>query len=114
MSLEHSPARQQKVGAPSDSIANDLLLGAGPIALHIYGADTPETRRNVYRNVLKLSFFKHGNTLAALKSTILSEIKEMQRQAQEQRRLKQGAETRRIVKPRRRVRRAQTQVAAET
>jgi hypothetical protein len=113
MSLEHSPARQRQVG-PLSTIADDLLLGAGPIALHIYGVDTPETRRNVYRNVLGLSFFKHGNTLAALKSTIFSEITEMQRAAKEQRRQKKAAEARRIIKPRRRAaRRAQTQTAAE-
>jgi hypothetical protein len=111
MSLEHSPARQ--IGSPKDSIGSDLLLGAGPIALHIYGSDTPETRRNVYRNVLGLSFFKHGNTLAALKSTIFSEIAEMQRAAQEQRRQKKAAEARRIVKPRRRARRAEKQIVAE-
>ena len=56
--------------------------------------------------------FKHGNTLAALKSAIAAEIAEMQRAAQERRRQKKAAEARRIVKPRRRTRRAHTQIIA--
>jgi hypothetical protein len=65
------------------TVANDLLLGAGPIALFIYGEDTDDTRRNVYRNPFGFSFFKHGNTLAALKSQIHAELVEAQQAARQ-------------------------------
>ena len=78
MSLEHSPARRT-----DSAVADDLMLGAGPIAEFIYGKDTPETRRNVYRNPFGFGFFKHGNTLAALKSNTRAELAEAQRIARE-------------------------------
>ena len=65
------------------TVANDLLLGAGPIALFIYGEDTPDTRRNVYRNPFGFSFFKHGAVIAALKTTIRAELAEAQQAAQQ-------------------------------
>lgn len=65
------------------TVASDLLLGAGPIALFIYGEDTPDTRRNVYRNPFGFSFFKHGAIIAALKTTIRAELTEAQQAAQQ-------------------------------
>lgn len=62
-------------------VAGNLLVGAGPIALYVYGEDTPDTRRNVYRNPFGFSFFKHGALLAALKSTIDAELAEAQQAA---------------------------------
>jgi hypothetical protein len=85
MSLEHSPSRQQR-RAGGESLAGDLMLGAGPIAFFIYGEDTPETRRDIYRNPMKLSFFKHGALIAALKSSIRAEIAEAQQAARKARR----------------------------
>jgi len=98
MSLEHSPAKQHRAAAVRSAkaldemaVAEDLLLGAGPIAFFIYGENTPESRRNVYRNPFGFSFFKHGNTIAALKSTIRAEVVEAQQAAREKRqRLKES------------------------
>jgi hypothetical protein len=39
----------------------------------------------VYRNPIGFSFFKHGNAIAALKSTIRAELHEAERAAQEER-----------------------------
>jgi hypothetical protein len=121
MSLEHSPARQQRASITAlqteaaETIAGDLLLGAGPIAFFIYGVNTPEMRRNVYRNVFDLPLFKHGNTLAALKSGIRAALTEAQRKASEERRQKKEAQACAVAKPRhRRVRsRPREQIAAE-
>jgi hypothetical protein len=101
MSLEHSPARRQHA-AREITVADDLLLGAGPIAGFLYGEDSAETRRNVYRNPMGLSFFKHGNTLAALKSTLHAEVNEAQEKARQVRQQKKEAQARAIVKPRQR------------
>ena len=46
----------------------DLKIGADQIALALYGKSTSKTRRDVYRNPMGLSFFKHGNSVAALMS----------------------------------------------
>jgi hypothetical protein len=127
MSLEHSPARQKRSSIttlrsdiptlrndPEATIADDLLLGAGPIAFFVYGVDTPESRRNVYRNVFKLPLFKHGNTIAALKSGIRAALTEAQHKASEERQQKKEAQAHAIVKPRRRrARQSEQQVAAE-
>jgi hypothetical protein len=76
------PGRQQR-HAGGESLADDLMLGAGSIAFFLYGADTPETRRDVYRNPMRLSFFKHGALIAALKSSIRAEIAEAQQAARQ-------------------------------
>jgi hypothetical protein len=83
------------------------MLGAGPIAEFIYGKDTPETRRNVYRNPFGFGFFKHGNTLAALKSNTRAELAEAQRIAREKHQ-QERMKTRAVVKPRRRRAREQS------
>ena len=92
------------------TVANDLLLGAGPIALFIYGQDTDDTRRNVYRNPFGFSFFKHGNTLAALKSQIHAELIEAQ-QASRQKKLNKEISPPPLPK-RRRIRRIADEAAA--
>jgi hypothetical protein len=105
MSLEHALARQRRAGITSlnadsgETIGNDLLLGAGPIAFFVYGANTPDTRRNVYRNVFNLPLFKHGNTVAALKSGVRAAVAEAQHKAVEERR---KTEIQAPVKPRHR------------
>jgi hypothetical protein len=90
------------------SPANDLLVGAGKIAEFIYGDDNERRRRDVYRNPFGFSFFKHGNTVAALKSTIRAELAEAQQTAREERlqRLKKQAERKQAAarQPRRRIR----------
>ena len=83
------------------AIADDLMLGAGKIAAFLYGEDKAETRRDIYRNPMGLSFFKHGATIAALKSTIRAELLQAQQAAQEERRRKKKT-TQAVVTPRRR------------
>lgn len=98
MSLEHSPARQRRVQtvgpghnqgpplndpAPEMAPADNLLIGAESIALYIYGKAGRKEVRDVYRNPFGFSFFKHGNAIAALKSTIRAELHEAEREAQE-------------------------------
>jgi hypothetical protein len=96
---------------PRSELANDLLLGAELIAQFVYGEVTEKTVRDVYRNVLQLPLFKHGNTLAGLKSAIVAEIKAKPQRAQEKRRRDQVVKARKV-KPRRRIhpRRGQDQV----
>jgi hypothetical protein len=69
----------QEVPAP----AEDLLRGADAIAQFLYGSQ--ERRRDVYRNVLELTFFKHGNTIAAFKSTLRAELKDREQAARQER-----------------------------
>ena len=64
-------------------LADDLIVGAEKIAKYIYG-DAGRIR-DVYRNVAGLSFFKHGASVAAFKSTIREELLEAQRKARENR-----------------------------
>lgn len=78
-------AEDLTVGRP---IAEDLIINAGPIAIEIYGRDDEKARRDVYRNVLGLTIFKHGNSLAAFRSTIRREVREIEDRA---RRARQGA-----------------------
>jgi hypothetical protein len=74
-------------------LADDLLIGAEKIAEFIYGDTSAGRRRDVYRNPFGFSFFKHGNTVAALKSTIRAELAEAQQAAREKRqRLKEEAD----------------------
>jgi hypothetical protein len=88
------------------SPADDLLVGAGKIAEFIYGDDSDRRRRDVYRNPFGFSFFKHGNTVAALKSTIRAELAEAQQAAREKRlrRLQEAKHAQATIKPRRRIR----------
>jgi hypothetical protein len=69
----------------NDTMGDDLMLGAGPIAKYDYGRDDAKARRNVYRNPLKPTFFKHGNFVAALKSTIHREVAEREGKARKAR-----------------------------
>jgi hypothetical protein len=57
---------------PTSPLANDLLIGAKPIAEFVYG--DPKKRRDVYRNPARLSIFRLGAQLAARKSTLRAEI----------------------------------------
>jgi hypothetical protein len=62
-------------------VADDLLLGAGPIAEFLYG--DPSKRRDVYRNPAGLTFFRHGSAIAAFKSTLRTELADQERAARE-------------------------------
>ena len=55
-------------------VADDLMIGADVIAVFLYGNDDPKSVRDVYRNPMGLSFFKHGNSVAGFKSTIRKSI----------------------------------------
>jgi hypothetical protein len=65
------------------AIAEDLVIGAPAISMFIYG--NQDRIRDVYRNVLGLSFFKHGNSIAAFKSTIRDELIEREKAARAER-----------------------------
>ena len=86
------------VGSP----ARKMLIGAEAIAQFLYGKDDDKAVRDVYRNIAGLTFFHHGNSLAAFTDTLMSELREHEQQAREGRRRKKEAEARKIVKPRRR------------
>lgn len=94
MSLEHSPARQDRIKAvgpvhnqgprlndpaPEVTPADNLLIGAEAIARYVYGKADTKQIRDIYRNVFGFSLFKHGAQLAALKTTINAELAEKQR-----------------------------------
>ena len=57
---------------PTSPLADDLLVGAEPIAEFLYG--NPKKRRDVYRNPAGLSIFRLGAQVAARKSTLRAEI----------------------------------------
>ena len=67
----------------SPPLSDDLLIGAGPIAMFMYGRDDRTARANVYRNVLGLTFFRHGGFKAARKSTIRREMAEIENKARQ-------------------------------
>lgn len=93
-------------------IADDLMIGAEPIAKFLYGKVGKKELRDVYRNPADLPFFKHGNSIASFKSSIRAALHEAQRQAQEERHQKKVSGSPAVVKPRHRLRHHQ-QVAAE-
>jgi hypothetical protein len=107
MSLEHSPIRQQTgaCGTASEPpVADDLMVGAETIARFIYGSAGKKEVRDVYRNIGGLPFFKHGNAVAGLKSSIRAALHEAQDIALETLRQKKAGKARVVV--RRRSRRA--------
>lgn len=63
------------------TLADDLMIGAEAIAEFLYG-DRDRTR-DVYRNPAGFSFFKHGNSIAARRSTIRSELAVAEQAARE-------------------------------
>lgn len=65
----------------SPPLSDDLLIGAEAIAMFLYGREDRTARANVYRNVLGLTFFRHGEFKAALKSTIRREMAEIENKA---------------------------------
>jgi hypothetical protein len=65
----------------SPPLSDDLLIGAEAIAMFLYGREDRTARANVYRNVLGLTFFKHGGFKAARKSTIRTELAEIENKA---------------------------------
>lgn len=69
----------------------DLLIGAQPISLFVYGNTNPTAVRDIYRNVLGLTTFRHGGHLAAFKSTICRELLEIEAKAREARKDLQSA-----------------------
>jgi hypothetical protein len=79
---QHAFAREVMMEQIETDVADNLMVGAPAIARFIYGSE--DRVRDVYRNVLGLTFFKHGNLVAAFKSTIREELKERQRLAREE------------------------------
>jgi len=56
----------------SETLADDLLLGAGSIAHYVLGRDGPKERRKIYylAEGQKLPIFRIGDTLAARKTEL--------------------------------------------
>jgi hypothetical protein len=100
-------------GAP-ESLSRKMLIGAQALAEFLYGKSGEKEVRDVYRNVAGLTFFKHGNSLAAFTDTLVAELRQHERKAREElQRKRQEAEARKIVKPRRRrARQTQQEVSA--
>jgi hypothetical protein len=99
----------ETVGSP----ARKMLIGAEAIARFLYGKDDDKAVRDVYRNIAGLTFFHHGNSLAAFTDTLLSELRQHEREAREELQRKKDAEARKIVKPhRRRARHSHQEVVA--
>jgi hypothetical protein len=65
----------------TDSPAHKMLLGAAAIAQFLYGKSEDKEVRDVYRNVAGLTFFHHGNSLAAFPDTLMAELRQKERQA---------------------------------
>jgi hypothetical protein len=80
-----------KSAAQEIPLHQDLRIGAEALALEIYGEDTDEAKRDIYRNPMNLPFFKHGNFIAGLVSEIRAAIRERQREAKEEAEQKQKA-----------------------
>jgi hypothetical protein len=97
------------------SPARKMLIGAEAIAQFLYGKSDDKTVRDVYRNIAGLTFFHHGNSLAAFTDTLLSELRQHEREAREKLQREKEAKARAIVKPprRRRTRQIQQEAAAE-
>jgi hypothetical protein len=51
-----------------DTIADDLLVGAAPIATYLFGS--PSKRRQVYQLASKLPLFRLGGKIAGRKSVL--------------------------------------------
>jgi hypothetical protein len=66
-------------------LGNDLLVGADQIARAVYGNADPISVRSVYRNVLGLTLFKHGNSVAGFRSTLRRELAEIELRARKAR-----------------------------
>jgi hypothetical protein len=96
------------VGSP----ARKMLIGAEAIARFLYGKSGDKEVRDVYRNIAGLTFFHHGNSLAAFPDTLLSELRQHEREAREELQRKKEAEARKIIKPRRRRARPHQEIAA--
>jgi hypothetical protein len=61
----------------TDSIAGDLMIGAGPIAEFLYGENNHPNRHKVYRQ-RKLPIFRIGDQVAARKSALKAEIERLE------------------------------------
>lgn len=100
------------ISANAELPARKMLRGAEAIAQFLYGEAGEKEVRDVYRNPAGLTFFHHGNSLAAFTDTLLSELREHEQQARKEQQRKK--KSRKIVKPRRRrTRQSHQQVAAE-
>jgi hypothetical protein len=92
-------SKMQAEGSP----ASRMLIGAEAIAQFLYGKSDDKAVRDVYRNIGKLTFFHHGNCLAAFTDTLIGELREHEQQARQERLRKQESAAH-PVKPRRRAR----------
>jgi hypothetical protein len=67
----------------TQSQADDMMIGAEPIARFVYGNSSPRSMRGIYSNTLKLSLFKHGGLVAARKSTLRRELEAIEAKARQ-------------------------------
>lgn len=70
-----------------DRIADDLITGIGPVTAEVYGEDTPEKRRRVYRQMYEVDpderlkgIFRVGGKISCLRSVLRADL---QRRAEE-------------------------------
>ena len=73
------------------TVAEDLMIGAQAIARFLYGNVDPAAVRDVYRNPLGLTIFRHGGHLAAFENKIRRELAEIENKAREARKEHQAA-----------------------
>jgi hypothetical protein len=66
------------MGNNPETLKGDLMIGAAPIALFLFGEDDDETRRKIYdmkpEERKALGIFKWGKRWAALKTTLRQNI----------------------------------------
>jgi hypothetical protein len=66
------------MGDNPETLKGDLMIGAAPIALFLFGEDDDETRRKIYdmkpEERKALGIFKWGKQYAARKTTLLQNI----------------------------------------
>jgi hypothetical protein len=86
----------------AESPARKMLIGAEAIAKFLYGKKGDKEVRDVYRNIGGLTFFKHGNSIAAFTDTLIADLRRHEQEAREGWRQKQQEQARKIVRPRRR------------
>jgi hypothetical protein len=99
MSSKSSTLEQSHI---AESPARKMLIGAEAIAKFLYGKDDDKAVRDVYRNIAGLTFFKHGNSLAAFTDTLVADLRRHEQKAREGWQRKQQEQARKIVRPRRR------------
>jgi hypothetical protein len=57
-------------------MSEDLIMGVGAIAEHVYGEDNVANRRKIYANTAQLPLFRMGGYYCVRRSTIETFIKQ--------------------------------------